>query len=101
VNLCNPDKLTSGVIDDLTCIFFIDSLTGYAVGRNGVILKTTNGGLSKPTNNDKNVNLFPNPFIKDITIETNQNMDNTEIYIYNINGKLIFRDKLQGKDYSN
>jgi hypothetical protein len=35
---------TSNTYDDLNSVFFIDSLTGFATGYNGITLKTTNGG---------------------------------------------------------
>lgn len=35
---------SSGVLETLNDVFFIDSQTGWAVGNNGTILNTTNGG---------------------------------------------------------
>jgi photosystem II stability/assembly factor-like uncharacterized protein len=35
---------TSGTTNTLRDIFFIDGSTGWAVGENGTVLKTTNGG---------------------------------------------------------
>jgi photosystem II stability/assembly factor-like uncharacterized protein len=39
-------QLTSGTLRTLNSIHFPDSNTGYAVGENGTIVKTTNSGLS-------------------------------------------------------
>lgn len=38
--------LSSGTAEDLRSVFFVDQNTGWAVGNNGVILSTSNGGLS-------------------------------------------------------
>lgn len=37
-------QLSSGISDDLQGIHFVDSLSGWAVGFNGVIIKSTDGG---------------------------------------------------------
>lgn len=39
-------KINSGTVNNLTCVFFADSFTGYAAGANGTILKTTDAGLT-------------------------------------------------------
>lgn len=50
-------------------VFFLDSRTGYAVGRGGVIIKTTNGGVVSVNNTSAQLSEkcflfqnFPNPF---------------------------------------
>ncbi|MCK5136979.1 MAG: T9SS type A sorting domain-containing protein [Bacteroidales bacterium] len=40
---------SSGVTDALNDVFFTDNLTGWAVGRNGVIVSTTDGGQNWTT----------------------------------------------------
>jgi photosystem II stability/assembly factor-like uncharacterized protein len=92
----NWTKLATGITNNLNSIFFVDSLTGYAVGSNGVILKTTNGGSSNGVlvNHEATVDLYPNPFTNYITIETKENADNLEFNIYNIEGKLIIKQKI-------
>ena len=44
----------------LNAIYFSDAMTGWAVGYYGVILKTTNGGVTSILNNNKDstLNLF-------------------------------------------
>jgi photosystem II stability/assembly factor-like uncharacterized protein len=37
---------TSGTTNNLNAVFFINTLTGYAAGNSGTILKTTNGGTN-------------------------------------------------------
>lgn len=66
----------SNTFTNLSAVFFIDSLTGYAVGQNGIILKTTTGGLTGfEKQNEKIPVLFslsqnyPNPFNSSTTIE--------------------------------
>jgi photosystem II stability/assembly factor-like uncharacterized protein len=60
----------SGVTRYLTSVFFTNELTGWAVGENGTILHTTNGGVSSveeeeiddiPTDYNLTQN-YPNPF---------------------------------------
>ncbi len=50
-------------------IYFVNSLIGYAVGNAGVILKTTNGGITYLRNDNSNIpqsfslsQNYPNPF---------------------------------------
>lgn len=38
--------LSSGTTSDLSSVYFIDFSTGYAVGKNGTILKTNNSGIN-------------------------------------------------------
>lgn len=49
-NTTNPDAkwelISSGVTDDLNRVFFIDNNSGWAVGVNGVIIHTTDGGTT-------------------------------------------------------
>ncbi len=56
---------TSGTIKPLTAVSFTDSDNGTAVGYEGTILRTTNGGVSfveeKPTDYTLSQN-YPNPF---------------------------------------
>ncbi|MBN2276005.1 MAG: T9SS type A sorting domain-containing protein [Bacteroidales bacterium] len=89
-------SLNSNVENSLGSVFFIDSLTGYAAGANGTILKTTNGGISTNITGKKEtmVNLFPNPVINNVIIETKQSINNGEIFIYDINGVLINKRKI-------
>jgi len=37
---------TSGTTENLASVYFIDANTGYAVGKSGTILKTTDGGTN-------------------------------------------------------
>jgi hypothetical protein len=89
-------SLNSNVENNLKSVFFIDSLIGYAVGANGTILKTVDGGISAniPSKEETYVNLFPNPVINNVTIETKQNIDDGEMYICDIKGILIYKQKI-------
>jgi hypothetical protein len=42
----NWNYQTSGTIETLTSVHFTDNNTGWVVGDNGTILKTTNGGVT-------------------------------------------------------
>jgi photosystem II stability/assembly factor-like uncharacterized protein len=81
----------------------LNSTTGYAVGINGTILKTTTGGDPvgiKPMNNEipKSFSLsqnFPNPFnpktrIKfDVTSNVKREMSNVKLIVYDILGQEV------------
>jgi photosystem II stability/assembly factor-like uncharacterized protein len=58
----------------LNSIFFPDAYTGYAVGRGGTILKTTNGGGPVGVSNSQHatglLNIYPNPSYNYIIVET-------------------------------
>lgn len=41
---CRWEKLTSGITNSLFDAYFLDAATGWAVGQNGYILNTTDGG---------------------------------------------------------
>ena len=60
-----------GTAQYLNCLFFIDELTGWAVGDNGTILHTTNGGVTFIEEEENNftqpkefllLQNYPNPF---------------------------------------
>ncbi len=53
---------TSGVTSSLFSVFFIDGLTGWAVGDNGVIVNTTDGGNSWSEQVSGTTNYFTSVF---------------------------------------
>ncbi len=55
----------------LNSVFFTNSNTGFIVGNNGTILKTTNGGVSSIPEKTKiqNINFYPNPANNNVFIE--------------------------------
>lgn len=81
----------------LNSICFTDSITGYAVGSNGLILKTDNGGGTvgiKEYDFKKNSNslyCYPNPFYENTTIEFNLTKDigTATLKIHNILGEEV------------
>ena len=42
----NLSEYNTGITTSLNSVFFTDSLNGFACGNNGVIIKTTNGGIN-------------------------------------------------------
>ena len=96
--------LASETCNIINSLAFPDSTTGFAVGANGTILKT-NGGINS-VNEKRPVKscftLYPNPADNQITIKsTRHSQEETIIRISDINGKLLSRVVLQGKDFLN
>ena len=80
-------------------IYFVDSNNGIAVGDNGVIFKTTNGGVSFIENEENNSTLpkefllnqnYPNPFNPSTTIKYQlPEMSFVTIKVYDILGREV------------
>ena len=51
----------------LTALYFVDNNTGFAVGENGKIIKTTNGGLTWVSQNSGTSNGLASVFFTDAT----------------------------------
>lgn len=75
----------------LNKFFFINSNTAVAIGNNGAIYKTTNGGVGIQENKNKEtgIRVFPNPATESISIQTTIDVIIKTIKLYDINGKLI------------
>lgn len=86
-------------------VFFTDSLTGYIVGDNGVVLKTNNGGVGfnelQSFRND--IKIHPNPNNGLFSVNFSQQKDKFRaLEIRDINGRCIFsRGLLQGSTFEN
>jgi photosystem II stability/assembly factor-like uncharacterized protein len=65
-----------GPIESLNAVFFVDTNIGYIVGDNGIILKTTNGGVQAQW------------------IQTN--LPNTDVYSLAVNGSNLFAGTYSG-----
>lgn len=52
VGVLSFTELNTGVATSLSSVAFIDSLTGFACGVNGVVIKTTNGGVNWASSNN-------------------------------------------------
>jgi len=74
---------------------FVNANTGFIVGQNGIILKTTNGGLTSISSNNQilnnyNINIFPNPVNPTSVLEVKLNKtQNLNIILYDITGREI------------
>ncbi|GAP43869.1 protein containing Por secretion system C-terminal sorting domain [Lentimicrobium saccharophilum] len=91
-----PTVLTSY---GLNWVYFTDSVTGYAVGQNGTILKTTNGGLTNLNEFGhpvKSLTLYPNPSDDKITIAAPAFSGNAHLSVFSIGGvKILERQVLE------
>ncbi len=87
------DKLNSPLPRSISLrgIFFIDDFTGWAVGDNGTIIKTTNGGGLTSTDNfyQEEIDLYPNPFYNRINIKNVEDEKIDRILLYNSSGLLL------------
>lgn len=87
-------ELTSPVSNttSLYGIYFIDDFVGWAVGANGTILKTTNGGELVGTNdydNEPDIIISPNPTYDVVNIDINDALKITSFQLINNQGQLI------------
>ena len=90
-------SLVSGVnnITNLTGIFFINNLTGWVVGYNGTIIKTTSGGIGIDENtNEIQLKIYPNPAQDRIYIATTEGLDLQQVDFFDLQGKQILSTKV-------
>ncbi len=82
----------------LNSIFFTNSNTGFIVGSNGTILKTSNGGETTIQENTKiqNINIYPNPANNNVFIEIPSNflISKLILTISDINGRQIIEQQI-------
>ena len=79
----------SSTTEPLFDVFFINSSVGYAVGKNGAIIKTTNGGQVGIEENQlaSTWNIYPNPATDNFNIQCDNIIK--EMRIIDLNGKEI------------
>lgn len=82
----------------LRSVFFIDENTGYAVGEEGVILKTTNGGgggigMEDPETKSVHIEVYPNPASTEVTFKT---PFMGSLYINTMNGEEVLHQEIVG-----
>ena len=92
-------KSTSG----LNAVHFIDENIGLVIGENGIVLKTTTGGITgfeelDPVSSNSLFEVFPNPFSDNISISINAEIQNQLLVsIYDLSGKLILEKTFPNK----
>jgi photosystem II stability/assembly factor-like uncharacterized protein len=96
-------KLKCVTNEQLNSIFLTDANTGYAVGENGTILKTTNGGgfptVVENGSLELTISIYPNPATNKVSIETKSNLqEETIVCIFNMNGAILQQDKFQSQN---
>ncbi|HNW68821.1 MAG TPA: YCF48-related protein [Bacteroidales bacterium] len=81
-------------------IYFPAKDTGFAIGNNGTIMKTINGGIANVDSYDMSatVNIFPNPTSGYLNIETSSDNELSQISICNLLGQELLRQSLAGKN---
>lgn len=73
-------------------IFFIGSDLGWAVGSDGVVVKTTNGGGTvsiEELDTDYNLELFPNPTADILNIKNPDQLPIDQIIVWSLDGKKV------------
>jgi photosystem II stability/assembly factor-like uncharacterized protein len=96
----NPLFVTGNALHSIS---FPNSETGYIVGSNGTILKTTNGGglvsAVRTQKMESTFTIYPNPATNKISITTNSNLHGeTTVCIFNMNGALLQQEKFQSQN---
>ncbi len=86
--------------DDLYSVYFTTGLIGFASGENGTLLKTSNGGFIGIRELDQDeLNIYPNPTINRITIESNDNFGNEyTLSLKNIFGQEVVHETVEFKN---
>lgn len=81
----------------LNGIYFINDNIGWAVGTNGTIIKTINGGVTTGVENEINnkidIQIFPNPFDQKIHIDIEAGDFMRELFIIDSEGKIVINTK--------
>lgn len=74
----------------LMSVYFPTPNTGYAVGRDGTILKYSVGVGIQESDDENGISVYPNPIKDNVTIETLKNEGNSKtISIHNLQGQLL------------
>jgi len=71
------------------------------VGENGTILKTTNGGgfpvaVEEPVSPGAAIKLFPNPAGSTISIELAGKIENADLSVMNLTGRVVLTRQITG-----
>ena len=71
-------------------VCFPNSVTGYAVGENGIILKTTGTVNINESGEEQKINIYPNPTTGKFRIETKDALSKNQIDIYSMQGEKVY-----------
>jgi len=86
---------TDKLIPGLNAVYFTDENPGIVFGENGLVLKTTTGGVkgfeeTKEKTSNFLFEVYPNPFIDRINISIKAEVQEQIIMsVYDLNGKLV------------
>jgi hypothetical protein len=88
----------AGSLNYMSSVYFTYGGSGYAVGGQGTILKTSNGGyplgISTTTLGINSLKIYPSPASSLITIETAENPVIGRLSILNLTGQELFSKKV-------
>ena len=95
----NPIETNESSVLNNVCFFDADN--GLAFGNNGLMIKTTTGGVVsvEKQSHDNSGNLlkvYPNPSSSNVTIESQQN-SNWHLELSNLNGQILFQRSVTDK----
>jgi hypothetical protein len=92
-------ELTSGTSKALYAVYFPKADTGYAVGENGTILKTINGGgvgIYETSDDQTHFKIYPNPASELISVESPVIPGNTRLTVSDLQGRVLKEMEIMG-----
>ncbi|HWY33465.1 MAG TPA: YCF48-related protein [Nitrosopumilaceae archaeon] len=94
----NWSPQNSNTSQPLFDVFFVNNSIGYAVGKNGTIIKTINAGVGiKEYVTDNSFSIYPNPATTELNFELSFNKEDnfSTLEIYDISGKNVYIDEMK------
>ncbi|MBM3434628.1 MAG: T9SS type A sorting domain-containing protein, partial [Bacteroidetes bacterium] len=93
--------INSHTTSALNCVHFFDENTGLIFGENGIVLKTTTGGITgfdfNPISlSERSFTAVPNPFTSSVTINFYPDLSKSPVHlsVYDNTGKSVYKNSI-------